>query len=476
MDYFAKLKEIFHVSDIDFTERMKIVEANFEIGNADLPLFHIIEDFIMAIPQRDKIVLTLSDDSDEHCIFTRINLPSPEQYVSFCQSAHLGDAITISVSIEKEVSNNRFSIYDFKSFSSDILNLSVEQIMSAFSLLFKKSNQLFFEVFNQKYFFATKTMTFLSESKDIISTPFNRKKRIDACKDSSYFYNVTSYPLLPDDFKIEIDFSNNPLTELFGRLTSMLSLIYISSSGTIDSGRIKVHIAGQRNVEFCYNNDSIKNNPQLYKIYHWIYTDGNSIDKAILARNILSLHCRYSELIDIDGRTLSSIQSNFNLYLKNNVAHYLELKNKLAEFICDVVSKTGDYATILLDRFKTNLIAVFGFLFTVVLANIVSNQPLDHIFTRDITIILETVLLGSAIYLIICILEISYQMKKVKDSYINLKQNYKPILTELDIEETFNNDKLLNNMSRSVKRGIFIYSILWIVFILVSFITLELIK
>ena len=40
----------------------------------------------------------------------------------------------------------------------------------------------------------------------------------------------------------------------------------------------------------------------------------------------------------------------------------------------------------MLDKFKTNLLAILGFLFSVILANIVSDQPLDNIFTKDITI------------------------------------------------------------------------------------------
>ncbi|SEV84933.1 hypothetical protein [[Clostridium] fimetarium] len=476
MDYLSKLKSIFNVSDIIFNERMKIVEMNFEIRDVELPIFDSIKEFIMEIPSRDKVVLILTDDSDEHFMFSRNDLLNQEQYIEFCQNAQLGEFVAITVSIEKEVFNNRFSIYDFKSFTVDVLSLSVEQLMAAFSLLFQNSNQLYFEVFSQECFFATKTMTFLSDGKDIILSPFNRDKRVQDCKDSSFFYNLTDYPLLPDDFMIEIDFINNPLTELFGRLSTILSLIYISSSGTIDSGQTKVQIAGQRNVDFIYKNEEIKSNPELYKIYHWIYTDGNAIDKAILARNIISLHCKYSELIDIDGKTLASIQSNFNLYLKSNVVQYLELKNKLAEFICDVVSKTGDYATTLLDRFKSNLIAVFGFLFTVILANIVSDQPLDNIFTHDITIILEAVLLGSAVYLTICILESDYQMKKAKDSYSKLKHNYKSILTESDIEEIFDNDKLINDMLGTVKKWKILYIILWIVFIVGSLIAIEMVS
>ena len=36
----------------------------------------------------------------------------------------------------------------------------------------------------------------------------------------------------------------------------------------------------------------------------------------------------------------------------------------------DIVSRTGEYATEMLDKFKTNLLAILGFLFSVILANI----------------------------------------------------------------------------------------------------------
>lgn len=68
--------------------------------------------------------------------------------------------------------------------------------------------------------------------------------------------------------------------------------------------------------------------------------------------------------------------------MKDNVGQYLELKNKVAEFISDIVSRTGEYATELLDKFKANVIAIFGFLFTVVIAGIVSDQPLNNILQR----------------------------------------------------------------------------------------------
>lgn len=58
----------------------------------------------------------------------------------------------------------------------------------------------------------------------------------------------------------------------------------------------------------------------------------------------------------------------------------------------------GDNALELFNRFKNNVLAIFSFLLTVVLVNIVSQNPLDNIFTKDITALVELILLGSAIY------------------------------------------------------------------------------
>ena len=188
------------------------------------------------------------------------------------------------------------------------------------------------------------------------------------------------------------------------------------------------------------------NNKVLYSIYNWIYTDGSPIDKAIIVRNVISLHCKYASITEIDEKVMASIQSNYNLYLKENVKEYLELKNKVAEFINNNVSKTGEYATELLDKFKSNIIAIFGFMFTVILANIVSNQPLDNLFTREITILVECVLIGSFVYLIICYYQSRYEIQKVYDGYERLKFNYKGILTDDDLLDTFGNDEMLNEM------------------------------
>lgn len=116
---------------------------------------------------------------------------------------------------------------------------------------------------------------------------------------------------------------------------------------------------------------------------------------------------------------------------------------------------------------------IFGFLFTVILANIVSDQPLQNIFTREITVILEVVIAGSVIYLIICHIESQYKLCKIKRTYYLLKDNYKGLLSDVDLQESFNGDKIITDTVRSVERGIWIYTIIWFVFLIVLLLILE---
>lgn len=464
------------IKDIVISERMKVYDASFKFDIEKAPTYSYFLDIIQSVPQRDKIKITLQDEDER---FFDFSVLSEEKYNTFITDTLEDETIDVKLRIDKAIVGNHFSIYSFDEFIRDILSLPIEDVMIAFSSLFKQEPTfIIFDVYSPIPMFATKTMFFLphGHGNGTINTDFNRIQRVEDCKEVSYFYNFDTYEVIPDDFKITIDFENNPLKELFQKIMVLLSISFIATSSTISANQLKGIISGQRSMEYSCEISRLPDNKHLYGIYKWIYTDGNPIDKAIIARNVISLHCKYVPITEIDDKVMASIQSNYNLYLKDNVKEYLELRNKVAEFIKDIVSKTGEYATGLLDKFKTNIVAIFGFIFTIVLANIVSAQPLDNLFTKEITILIECVLLGSFVYLIICYLQSRYEIQKAYDSYEQLKLNYKEILTEDDLLEVFENDEMINKMRKTISRSGKIYLSIWIIFLIGAFIIAEIIS
>ncbi len=470
----AELIQAATITDTVVSERMKVYEASFKFQVENAPEYSYFLNIIQEVSQRDKIKITLQDETER--IYDLL-VADEDGYKSFIKDTLADETIDVRVRIDKQVVGNHFSIYSFDEFAKDILSLSVEDVMIAFSNLLKQSpNYLVFDVYSPVTMFATKTMFFVPSGNGMVNTEFNRVRRMEDCKEVSYFYNFDVYEVLPDDFKITIDYENNPLTELFQKIMVLLSISFIATSSTISGSQLKGIINGQRTMEYCCDINQLPGNKILYSIYNWIYTDGSPIDKAIIVRNVISLHCKYVSITEIDEKVMASIQSNYNLYLKENVKEYLELKNKVAEFISGTVSKTGEYATGLLDKFKSNIIAIFGFIFTVILANIVSDQPLDNLFTKEITIIIECVLVGSFVYLIICYYQSRYEIKKVYDSYEQLKLNYKEILTEDDLLEIFGDDEMLNEMKNTISKSEKIYLGIWIIFLIGAFAVVEIVS
>ena len=470
----AELLSLAEIRDIIVSERMKVYEASFNFDLNNAPDYSYFFNIINFIPKRDNIKITLQDENERIFEVSSSKTEGEEEYKTFLKNTLDDETINVKLRIDKKVEENHFSIYSYDEFVKDILMLSIEQVMIAFSgLLSQVSTFLVFDVYSSMTMFATKTMFFVPYRSQITNSEFNRKQRMESCKEVSYFYNFDTYEVLPDDFKITINYESNPLTELFQKITMLLSISFIATSSSINGRQLKGIINGQRTMEYCCDINNIPDNKVLYRIYNWIYTDGSPIDKAIIARNVISLHCKYVSIIEIDDKVMASIQSNYNMYLKDNVKDYLELKNKVAEFISDIVSKTGEYATSLLDKFKSNLIAIFGFIFSVILANIVSDQPLNNLFTREITVLVECVLAGSFVYLFICYFQSRYEIEKVYESYEQLKLNYKDILTEDDLLETFGNDEGLNKMKKTISKSEKLYLGVWIVFLIAALLIVE---
>lgn len=469
------LSELIEKDGIDIvsvSERIRVYETSFKYSVKNAPSYDYFLNIIQYINKRDEIKIILQSENESVYSFRK---STENSYNAFINDLFDDEIVYANIKIDKKVESNHFSIYSYSDFVEDILSLSVKETMMAFSSLLKSStNYLVFDVYSPITMFATKTMFFLpEEGNKKINTDFNRISRINACKEISYFYSFEQFELIPDDFKITINYTNNPLCEIFEKIKTILSICCIATSTTLNDNILKSVINGQQSLEYSCNIDELKDNNYLYTIYDWIYTDGNAIDKVAIARNVISLHCNHRPKIEIDKNVMSSIQLNYNLYLKDNVKEYLELKNKVGEFISETLSKTGEYANSLLDKFKSNLIAIFGFLFTAILVDIASENPVSSIFTSDIIVLLEVVLLGSIVYSLISNHQTKYEISKVYESYEQLKMNYKNVLSNDDILEVFKNDTLLNRMKEEIEKSRKHYLLLWIGLLILSIVLLE---
>ena len=477
MDIISLITDIFHAESDSLTisERNFVLQLSFCCPNGLLPDQTNIGQIIEAVPNRDTIAINIISDIYDP-VEIKNNVPFPiDKYCHFISSIDDDTQIHIDIEITKAIQDNIISVYSFQKFSGNLLDCSLQEALARFSFLMKGLDKLIFEVLDCKLFFATETMVFTSDTTNNYNRQFPRTARLSACNDVSNFYDYANYELLPDDFSLVIDSKDNPFRERFQTLCCLLSLAYLSTSARLVEDSLQIEIIGQRKTEhiFPLSTSFPSSNHEYYNIYSWIYTDGNATDKAILARNIISLHCRYSSLSDLDSKTFSSIKSNYSIYLKDNATRYIDLKNKLSEFIIDVAAKAGDYVMSLSEGLKRNLLAILAFMITTVISNIVSERPLTNIFTRDITTLLYCILLGSVVYMATCIGEVAYKLRNMKRGYNFLKDNYNDLLSEEEIISIFENDATFSVIFKSAKMNAIFLSIIWIFFVLSLLIFLE---
>ena len=264
MSMLAELIQTATIKDTVVSERMKVYEASFKFDIENAPTYSYFLDIIQFVSQRDKIKIILEDEAERVYDFSSAN---EERYDAYIKDTLADEIVNVRIRIDKEVMDNHFSVYAFDEFVDDILSLSIEDVMISFSDLLKQVSEiLIFDIYGSVTMFATKTMFFVPFGSSVTNSEFNRIYRIDKCREVSYFYNFDTYEVLPDDFKLMVDYENNPLTELFQKITFLLSVGFIATSSSISGSQLKGIINGQRTMEYQCEINQLPNNNNLYNI------------------------------------------------------------------------------------------------------------------------------------------------------------------------------------------------------------------
>lgn len=464
-------ERIFKAEIALIAERISIVQLNFNEIELNLIEYSKIMDIFEFVPKRDWITITISSGAEALFVVNRDT--HEKEYSDFFDAAK-EDSVDIEIKIDKKTENNKFSIYKFEVFMDDLISLKLEDVFLAFAILFRDNPKLWFQIMDTNFDLQTTTMRFSSDQVQTNSVVFSRNERLEECQHASDFRELDKLNLLPDDFHVvSYDNQDKRLYELFSQMETILSGALIVTHSRLEQNKLHLRINGYRtDYGQAYLND-IKTNINVYKIYNWIYTDGNAIDKSLIFQNLVSINYKSIDIFNLDTQIFASLRSNYNIYLKQNVMQYLELKKSVSEFICDTVSKTGEFANALLNKFKGNLFAGFGFLLTTFITNAASEQPLENIFTNDITKITEVVLIVSVFYFIACIADVKYQYKKILNSYALLKNNYNDLFSTAELDIVFNDNEIIEPLKINIKSGIFRWSVVWGITLLICVLAIE---
>ena len=474
MNLFSEMRHLLPQIDIQIDERLDIAEVKLSIPHKMLPTLDVLESICDSIPKRDKLAITLMSDSGDLLTLTN-QQDNPFDYADFCDDMLSEDMIDVRFQLDKSVSSGLFSIYFYDKFETDLLQRPTLEIMRWFSKCLKGQDSLVFQVFDTDVSFSTRTIAFESNESAVFIPTVNRRQLLRACRDTASFYDMSTFELLPDDFAISGTVrASNRIQSIFGKIANVLAIVYVASYASIADNTLQLQFNGHRSATCKITLTDICEDEKWLNIYTWIYTDGNPTDKALIGCNVISLHCKFESFLKLDDAIFDAIKTNYNLYLRKSIGHYLDMKRDVAKFIQDVVAQVGEHALTVLGQFKRNLLAMFGFLFTVAITRIGTMQEWEDIFTRHTIYLVQLFVFGSLAYLVSCFCESRYKLKKTKKAYNALKENYSDVLSEAEIKEVFKDDELLRDAVNSTILSTSTWAIAWGVLLLVTVIAIEL--
>jgi hypothetical protein len=116
---FSEFNKVFQIDNISISERLNTAEASFTTKLQILPSIEAIRSLCNLIPDRDNFCLTFKNDSDDIVYVTNQSFASLD-FSILTENLSPEDDIDIKIQIDKKVSDGKFSIYDFSSFSKDL--------------------------------------------------------------------------------------------------------------------------------------------------------------------------------------------------------------------------------------------------------------------------------------------------------------------------------------------------------------------
>ena len=400
----------------------------------------LLENLILA--ETDGSFLRICDEPDENKYHKFITLFTP------------GDDIRVSLDIRKVVSQDRIcSVYEWDAFAKCLLRTSWKRspgfLPEYFNNLFEKYPEgINFYVLDKEVNFATASILFVHNVDNLV-TFRNRKEVLKQYNEASLYMGRTENRLLPGDFHANEarcalpESHGQEVMDLFGRYETVYSLLYLAAASWFEK---------------------IKHKPEIYALADWVFAGESSIERAEITRDILAMHCLSSEdILSIGSEIKESASSSYSLYTKKVVDQYISIKKDVVKSIFESTKQVQELYGTLSDNLGKNFIAVITVVISQVLAHNIdfSKWNTPELVNKDFKTVVLIYCIASLIYLIATLHTIYTKWKFYEDRYDKIREQYRYLLDEDELNKAFDNDSLIKKAQSRIFWYAFAIATLW---------------
>lgn len=442
--------------------------CGYHVEKGKLPSVESLLAFLAKKPARDGISITIT--SDFGTVVIEDDTDWMEGYNSFISDLFDDDEVDVAIRIKKNIINGSISVYSLKLFSEFLSNIKIEQFFESFTALYKECGEhIVFHLQDSNGSLRTQSIAFSDNEIHWIEHR-SRKEALRDCDDASVFLDRMRINLVPQDFDIVAveGCGFDAISVLFRKLRSILSYIYLANTATVINGKAILQF-NPSSKGYEYELSQLSENTVVSQIYEWVFKDDSCVDKASIARKIINTYCRDRvAILAIDEQILNSIKSDYVIYQKNHADQYIDMKNKISEFIVDSAEKIQELAHDITDAFRNNFVAIIVFLMTVLLTDSIDfSKFIEKEISPRVTAVCGVFTVSTFLYFIATLAMGNQKWIWLKQSYEDLKENYRSVFDSKDFDEAFKHDKPLENAEKQYEGIRNTIGALWVGLILV---------
>lgn len=440
-DLHEQSKQLFNGKSFSYSETADNVHIEMSTSVSTLPSATALLNIINNISARDT--LSIAIESVVSFRYVTGNADWESTYNDLVKQCEPEDQTDIKIHIKKGFANNTLSIYSFDKFWEYYATGDGKgNVISFFSDCLKEHSNLRFDVFDKPVKLVTDSIAFCSPD-DNWTVQSDRNDALTKCENISQFFNRTSISLVPMDFSITSSCENADIAkQVFGKLETLFSLLYIADTSYIADGKVYIQFSAEH-TRINYSLDSLTANQSICSIFKWAFSDQNSIDKFVIARNVIGAKCKsFNEVLSADDSMLNAIKSNYTIFQKKTTQQYIDMKKDISDFIVGASQQMQEVTSSLTDGLKNNFIAVMMFFITTILTDSLDWETLlqGGEISDDLRSIVIFILIASTLYLIVSVSMTIYKWTFYKENYLRLKGNYSDLLSDEDINKAFDGD------------------------------------
>ncbi|MGW8304699.1 MAG: hypothetical protein ACWGIK_02585 [Achromobacter pulmonis] len=365
-------------------ERFDGFEARYARSQAASDLVRHLEEVVhilSTIPSRDRFRLTLEIGGDSKTISAATEFDTLVEHVGAFHDEE--EAATLRIEIQKSVERQTLSVYSLTALGTYLEAAPLSEVLSA--LVKRHEGRLIFDCLIDSPGYGTQSLVFVRKKEDLPIREFSaeeRRRSQSILKANTHTSKIVG-GLLPQDFLVASPVGFPSVDKFLARAGAAVSAMCLSNVSQITGNQIDYQINGYKLLAGSVESAEklVDEEGSLVRLAEWACGSEGSSDKLGLARNVITL-CT-ERLEDLLGRQeiWDAVQSNYQIYLKENISTYLEVRNKLAELLSETTHKTHALAESLLDSVRNAILIVLSFVLSVVVINGIKDTSAQAIFS-----------------------------------------------------------------------------------------------